>query len=303
MSSKAPVSVIGLGDMGRALAGALLAAGHPTTVWNRSADKADELVARGAVRAASAEEALLASPLTLVCLLDYDTNRAVLEPAVGALRGRALVNLTNGTPDEAREAEKWAAGAGADYLDGGIMAIPATVGTPGAFVLYSGAERHFAAHRETLEALGAAKYLGADAGIAPLYDLALLSAMDMMFAGFFHSVAMATSHEEGSAGGFTELLVPWLTSMTQVMPAFAADVDADLDADPNGPAAGAGPALAQGLDVVLAGTQNMLRAARDAGVRADFFERAVAELEERAADGVTEYTGPETVRRLRTRRS
>lgn len=43
------VAVLGLGAMGRALAGALLAAGRPVTVWNRSAGKADELVARGDV--------------------------------------------------------------------------------------------------------------------------------------------------------------------------------------------------------------------------------------------------------------
>ncbi|MEU7583721.1 NAD(P)-binding domain-containing protein [Streptomyces sp. NPDC041068] len=292
MSTPAPVTVIGLGEMGHALATALLDAGHPTTVWNRSAGKDDALVERGAVRAASVEEAVLASPLTVVCLLDYDVVRTLMSPAADALRGRTLVNLTNGTPDQARETEVWATGLGADYLDGGIMAIPSTVATPQAFVLYSGEERHFAAHRETLEALGAATYLGRDVGIASLYDLALLSAMDMMFAGFFHSVAMATSHKEGSATGFTELLVPWLTNMAQVMPAFAADVDADR-------ASGAEPALAQGLDVVLAGTRNMLGATRDAGVRADFFERSVAELEKRIAEGRTAYTGPDAVRALR----
>lgn len=42
-SPAAPVSVIGLGAMGRALAGAFLDAGHPTTVWNRSPGRAGEL--------------------------------------------------------------------------------------------------------------------------------------------------------------------------------------------------------------------------------------------------------------------
>ncbi|MGA4837618.1 NAD(P)-dependent oxidoreductase [Streptomyces sp. G45] len=283
------VTVIGLGEMGRALADALLTAGHSTTVWNRSAAKADDLVARGAVRAATVEEAVLASPLTLVCLLDYDVTTALLEPAAGALRGRTLVNLTNGTPTQAREAEAWAVQRGAAYLDGGIMAIPSTVATPQAFVLYSGQKAPFDAHQATLEALGAAKYLGADAGTAALYDLALLSAMHVMFDGFFHAVAMATSNEEGTATGFTELLVPWLTNMTQVMPAFAADVDS-----------GGEPALTQGLDVVLAGVRNMARASRDAGVRADYFEQSVADLEKQVAEGATVYTGPDVVRRLRT---
>lgn len=42
------VTVLGLGSMGTALAGALLEAGHETTVWNRSAGKDEALVARGA---------------------------------------------------------------------------------------------------------------------------------------------------------------------------------------------------------------------------------------------------------------
>lgn len=283
------VTVIGLGEMGRALADALITAGHRTTVWNRSAEKADDLVARGAVRAETVEEAVLAGPLSLVCLLDYDVVDAALRPAADALRGRTLINLTNGTPDQARTTEAWATGLGAAYLDGGIMAIPATVATEQAFVLYSGRKAHFEAHQETLGALGAAKYLGADAGIAALYDLALLSAMSVMFDGFFHAVAMATSHREGSASAFTELLVPWLTNMAAVMPAFAADVDSDAE-----------PVLAQGLDVVLAGVRNMAQASRDAGVRADHFERSVVALETLQAEGVTTYTAPAAVRRLRS---
>ncbi|MFD0476016.1 NAD(P)-binding domain-containing protein [Nonomuraea thailandensis] len=42
-----PVTVIGLGSMGTALAGAFTRAGHPTTVWNRTAAKAAPLVAVG----------------------------------------------------------------------------------------------------------------------------------------------------------------------------------------------------------------------------------------------------------------
>ncbi|MER7174953.1 NAD(P)-dependent oxidoreductase [Streptomyces mesophilus] len=283
------VTVIGLGDMGRALASALVAAGHRTTVWNRTTDKADELVAQGAVRAASVEEALSASPLTLVCLIDYDVTRTLLDPAAEALRGRTLVQLSNGTPDQARSLEAWAAGRGAGYLDGGIMAVPGTIATPEAFVLYSGAEEHFTAHRPVFEVFGSATYLGSDTGLASLYDLALLSGMDYLFAGFFHAVAVATSHKDVTAAGFTELLVPWLTNMNRQLPALAADVDSDGE-----------PAYAQGLDVLLAAARNMAQAARDAGVRAEYFDRAAADLERQLAEGATEFTARGAVRALRS---
>ena len=67
------VSIIGLGAMGSALAAAFLKGDHPTTVWNRSAGKADALVARGAVRASTVADAVAASKLVVVCLLNYDT--------------------------------------------------------------------------------------------------------------------------------------------------------------------------------------------------------------------------------------
>lgn len=44
---RSPVTVIGLGPMGQALAGAFLMNGHPTTLWNRTAEKADYLISQG----------------------------------------------------------------------------------------------------------------------------------------------------------------------------------------------------------------------------------------------------------------
>src|SRR6478752_4263154 len=60
---KTPVTVIGLGAMGSALASALVRAGHPTTVWNRTPRTVE-----GARIASSVAEAAAASPLTLVCV-------------------------------------------------------------------------------------------------------------------------------------------------------------------------------------------------------------------------------------------
>lgn len=47
-TSAAPeaVTVIGLGQLGSALAEAFVNHGHSTTVWNRTADKADNLLAQ-----------------------------------------------------------------------------------------------------------------------------------------------------------------------------------------------------------------------------------------------------------------
>ncbi|WP_143669806.1 NAD(P)-binding domain-containing protein, partial [Streptomyces sp. rh195] len=53
----APLTLLGLGAMGVALARTWLTAGHPLTVWNRGPGRSAELAAAGARVAATAAEA------------------------------------------------------------------------------------------------------------------------------------------------------------------------------------------------------------------------------------------------------
>ena len=142
-----PVTVIGLGLMGQALAGAFLKAGHPTTVWNRTASKADQLVAEGARLAPTVGDALKASSLTIICVTDYPAMRELLGASDIELDGRTLINLTSGDSAQAREAAQWAEQRGARYLDGAITAVPPAIGTAEAMILHSGPQPHFEAHK------------------------------------------------------------------------------------------------------------------------------------------------------------
>jgi 3-hydroxyisobutyrate dehydrogenase-like beta-hydroxyacid dehydrogenase len=220
-----PATVLGLGEMGRALATALVDAGHPATVWNRSPDKTEALVARGATAAPTAEEAVAASPLVVVCLFDHASVHEVLDPVAMTLRGRSLVNVTTTTPNQARELAGWAAAHEVAYLDGGIMAVPEMIGGPGSAVLYSGAAAVFEQHRGLLDRWGESSFFGPDAGLASLYDLALLSGMYTMFAGFFHGAAMVAS-EGVPATEFAARATPFLAAMTEAFAGYAAIVDA-----------------------------------------------------------------------------
>ncbi|MGW8986846.1 NAD(P)-dependent oxidoreductase [Streptomyces parvus] len=191
-----PVTVVGLGPMGLALAAALMEKGHPTTVWNRTPAKARDLVARGARLAPSAADAVAAGPLTLVCLKDYAALYEVFGSArAAAVAGRALVNLSSGTPNEAHAAASWAAERDFAYLDGAVMVPPPLVGDPGSVFLHSGPREVFDAHRDTLASLGDPRYLGADPGLAVLHNAALLGLMYATMNGFLHATALV-----GSAG-------------------------------------------------------------------------------------------------------
>ena len=88
------VTVLGLGPMGQALAGALLDANHRTTVWNRTESKADALRARGAGWAPSPADAVAASDLTIVNVVDHDVVDALVTAAGDAVGGRVVVGLS-----------------------------------------------------------------------------------------------------------------------------------------------------------------------------------------------------------------
>ncbi|MEV7990586.1 NAD(P)-binding domain-containing protein [Streptomyces sp. NPDC086077] len=218
------VSVLGLGAMGNALAGALVKAGYATTVWNRSAGKADDLVAQGAEAAATAGDAVRASRLVIACLLDHASVHEVLDPLSDELAERTLINVTTTSPAQSRELAAWAADARVAYLDGGIMAVPHMIGQPGSSILYSGSADVFNQYKPLLDLWGTSTYFGEDAGLASLYDFALLAGMYVMFAGFMHGAAMVAPAGV-TAGEFAAMAAPWLTAMTGGFQGFAAVID------------------------------------------------------------------------------
>ncbi|MFD7104787.1 MULTISPECIES: NAD(P)-dependent oxidoreductase [Streptomyces] len=271
---KNDVAVLGLGSMGAALADALLAAGHRVTVWNRTAARADGLVERGARRADSVSEAVAAAELVIVCILDYADVGTLLEQQAGeALAGRVVVNVTNGSPEDGRAMAARVAALGAEYLDGGIMAVPALIGRPEAFVLYSGSTKAFEAHRGTLDSFARSHYLGEDPGLAPLNDLALLSGMYGMFGGFLHAAALVRSAGGSVAEFTTTLLVPWLHAMSGALPAMAAQTD-------SGEYATTGSNLAMQVSHDALG-----EVSRDQGVSPELWEPIHSLMTRRVADG------------------
>ncbi|KKB11123.1 hypothetical protein VE25_14315 [Devosia geojensis] len=220
------VTVIGLGPMGAALARALLARGHSLTVWNRSEEKAAPLVRQGAVKAASAAEAIAASPLTILCLADYAAVDAVLAAGGNGVNGRAIVSLGSGTPQDARRVAETMAARNAAFLCGAIMVPPAVVGKPEALFFYSGAERVFSEQRGILEALGGdARFLGTDPARALLYNTALLGLYWSTMAGFLHAAALVGTAGVG-ARDFAQVAREFLAVPSQIIGSCADQIDA-----------------------------------------------------------------------------
>ena len=192
-ADRAPVTVIGLGPMGQAMVRALMRAGHPVTVWNRTPDRADDLVTAGATRAPTPAAAVAASGLTILSLTDYRAMDDILGPVAAGVAGKVLVNLSSDTPDASRAAAAWATGHGAGFLTGGVMVPAPAVGQPGAYVFYSGPEDLFAAHEPVLRTIGEPRYLGADPGLAQLFYQAHLEVFLTALSSLLHATALVTA--------------------------------------------------------------------------------------------------------------
>jgi 3-hydroxyisobutyrate dehydrogenase-like beta-hydroxyacid dehydrogenase len=172
------VAVIGTGRMGSALASALFNNGLSTTAWNRTTAKAAPLAQLGLHVAASLLEAIREADVVVVNISDYDSTKQLLRhPEIqSGLCGEVLVQLTTGTPDEAREMGSWAQSHGIEYLDGAILGNPIDIGKPQIIALYSGPEELFNRMKPTLFAFGEnAMFVGKEIGHASALDMAALA--------------------------------------------------------------------------------------------------------------------------------
>jgi 3-hydroxyisobutyrate dehydrogenase-like beta-hydroxyacid dehydrogenase len=190
--------MVGTGTMGSALARALLQAGHAVTVWNRTAARAEPLAQAGATIAGSLPEAIAATDVTFMCV----SNQAAADELMGdpevleRLRGRTLVQMTTGTPEDGRRNAAFASEHGITYLDGAMMAYPRSIGTDDAVLLFSGPGAAFESLRGLLGALGRTEYVGEDAGQPAVIDAALIAFFYGTLSGFLHGAIL--SRAQGS---------------------------------------------------------------------------------------------------------
>jgi len=118
---KPAIGLIGLGLMGRPMGMNLLKAGYAVTVWNRTASRADELVAAGAKLAKSPQEAAASSEFLLTMVSDPPALEQILWGPNGAMpalkRGSIYVDSSTISPVLARKIAAACAERGARFLD------------------------------------------------------------------------------------------------------------------------------------------------------------------------------------------
>src|SRR5215510_9877231 len=119
--SKPPIAILGLGIMGSSMAGRLLYAGFPLSVYNRNRDKAQAFAGAGAHVATSPREAASRSHIVISMVADDSASRGVWMGENGALVGAApgsvLIESSTLTVGWVKDLASAAANKGCEFLD------------------------------------------------------------------------------------------------------------------------------------------------------------------------------------------
>lgn len=190
------ISVVGLGLMGAALARAFHAAGHDLIVWNRSPEKSRGLAALGVPVARDFAEVLASSAVIVICIEGYQGARALLQAQ--DLTGRTVVQLSTGTPREAREMQAFLQARGAIVLDGAILCGPNAIGGEGGEIVLAGDAEAWNLAGPLLKCLATeVRYLGAEPGAAAALDMAWLMAWFSQMIAASHAASICRAEGVG----------------------------------------------------------------------------------------------------------
>ena len=152
------VGFIGLGNMGLNMANNLLASGVDLTVNNRSQGKVDEIVSRGARRAATAGELTDATDIVLACLPDVQTSRDILLGPDGVMdharEGQVIADHATVDLATSRACAEAAAAKDAHFLDAPISGGPAGARDAGLSIMVGGDEEAFKRASPIFEKMG-----------------------------------------------------------------------------------------------------------------------------------------------------
>lgn len=146
------VGVVGLGLMGTAIVERLLESGYRPVVWNRTREKADQLIARGAVWS---DQPLAECRRVVISLYSSAVVREVLEPWMPSVRpGQVVIDTTTGEPAESIAWERRFGASRGAYLDAPISGSSEQTRRGEATVIVSGDRAAFEACGDLWPVLG-----------------------------------------------------------------------------------------------------------------------------------------------------
>lgn len=212
------VSIIGIGNMGSALAEALLVAGYEVTVWSRTVSKAERMVEQGAILADDPAEAAQRSENTIVCVTNHAAFTSLIhnDAVATALEGKHLIQLGVVTAEQARQTGAWAEARNIGYLEGSILGIPHNVKNATATLVCSGPKILFDAVQGQLSIFGNSHLVSETIGNAYEFDKVIYSFVYATFLGFMQGAALAEA-SGFSIDAYNKIVTERIPVMTNIV--------------------------------------------------------------------------------------
>jgi 3-hydroxyisobutyrate dehydrogenase-like beta-hydroxyacid dehydrogenase len=191
----AEVGYVGLGVMGSAIVRRLLAAEHDVTVWNRTRDKAEPMLAAGARWADSPREVAEQSEVVFTMVTNTAAVRAVTEGPDGVIAGLAsgkvYIDMSTASPANTRDLAARVAEAGAQMLDAPVSGTSITVDQGKASVMVGGDADTFERVKPILDAIGPKVFHLGPSGSAVTIKIGINLSLAVQMLAFSEGVLLA----------------------------------------------------------------------------------------------------------------
>ena len=169
------LAILGLGNMGSALAHCLLKAGHDVSVWNRTSEKAKVFAEAGATICSSPDDAIAVSDFVIICIKSHKETVELVNGLSVSLKGKTICDMSTGDTSDADRLVAILERQEADYILGMINAYPSGIGGDETTILTVGSAGTWDRHGSIIRELGGKS---AHVGEKP-------AALAALFAGLF----------------------------------------------------------------------------------------------------------------------
>ncbi len=138
----AKIAYLGMGIMGRGMAGRLIDAGHDVTVWNRTSERCAPLVAAGASQADTPAEAAQGAEIVMWCLSNDSAVEELLFGQYGLAdalsEGQIAVDMSTLHPDTTGKTVAALAPKGVRFLDAPVFGTKGEARDGGLWIVVGG---------------------------------------------------------------------------------------------------------------------------------------------------------------------
>jgi 2-hydroxy-3-oxopropionate reductase len=152
------IGFIGIGLMGRHMSRHLLKAGYPLTVWNRTSDKAKELIDAGATWVDSPQAVAIESEVVVTMVTDSAASETVFCGKNGVLEGAhenlTVIDMGSIAPEMSRFIAERAKAKGVPMLDAPVTGNPKVAEAGKLGIMVGGPKETFETCRPIFEKMG-----------------------------------------------------------------------------------------------------------------------------------------------------